>query len=144
MNEPIDVKDLCVGSYVQHHNGAIIQIRGMARGVSGSFLSNPNESVYLNWGNLRPIPITPEWLAELGFFPLENPKGWKNGIMYGDLGGFMNCGVYIHNTGLINLYTSLPKCLQNRLESIHQLQQIVWAMDKVWLTLGEKEVSHEL
>lgn len=105
------VNELRVGNYVMHPDNKSYF------GVSGALIKELQISQHLQ-KDLKPIPLTEEWLEKFGF---EKIKHIHNGIYY--LHRLVKISIYPN--GMIELRGSVG---WNKMQYVHQLQNLYFAL----------------
>ncbi len=139
-----------IGNFVQHKNGAIIEVESL--GAGGINLNSWSDSHHgqqtggYEWlypySDIKPIPLTEEWLLKFGFekieWPIEHQKvhGWKVRFQLPmERGGCLNETLQINYPAyeLCNWGSKAPgewNCtLTNTwMKYVHQLQNLYFAL----------------
>lgn len=82
----------------------------------------------LNIDEIEPIPLTEEWLLKFGFTKKENKQYWYKDdsmLRFALLDGCLHCSIGDDKNGV----------LYNRLYSVHQLQNLFYAVNNTELTI---------
>lgn len=126
-------KDLRLSNLVKDHLGRTLQVTGLKDDNVYLALSN-GENIRYNIKTIQPISITEEWLLKFGF----TYNGWDydlNGFTFhaqgkDDDGSFYNTEFYI-------LRKEIKTLISFRVQYIHQLQNIYFALTERELTIKD-------
>ncbi|WP_080057153.1 hypothetical protein [Spirosoma aerolatum] len=137
----IDPKDLCVGSYVKHFDGRIIEVKGIGKCLAGQEVGKPETYGYFSYSNFQPIPITPEWLENLGFVDCDNRFELEGGYEDSDE-SYTACSINWAQTSDYFVFTDASeRRFDIAIRSVHHLQAVFWNLERHWLAVNQKEVS---
>lgn len=112
----IDPKELRLGNFVLIGSLVWTPIEGVHS--SQAFVCN---GVGVNYIDIDPIPITPEWLERFGFLPYPFNYGWKHESQWLEIDSMGGYFQYPHG------------CAEIRY--IHQLQNLFFALTGLELTI---------
>jgi hypothetical protein len=115
--ENIQSKQLRIGNLVKE--GEVRIIRDDLIFVKGNSFS---------LDKFEPIPLTEEWLLKFGFTKKENKQYWYKDdsmLRFALLDGCLHCSIGDDKNGV----------LYNRLYSVHQLQNLFYAVNNTELTI---------
>lgn len=129
----IDIRDLRIGNLViSSVDGQEVVMKVTKIGCRSVHLNYPMSRMsggYMrNDTDIRPIPITPEWLERLGLSNVVCVDSYEND------------NIVIQNDGLVVAIKSTN--IEEEfiyIEHVHQLQNLVYALTGEELTIGESE-----
>lgn len=63
----MESKDLRVGNFVTDKDGEVLEVFNILQSYVRVYIDNELEDLQIYYSDLRPIPITEEWLIKFGF-----------------------------------------------------------------------------
>ncbi len=123
--------ELRIGNLVDYNEGGIFKVIGIHE--FGIDCEDEIEIIYMEYENFNPIPLTEEWLLNLGFKEYKD-FGYKTGCFDYIKYGFS----YLIDTKKIRIMhkgNNMSHILQNKVHYVHQLQNLYFALTGEELTI---------
>jgi hypothetical protein len=127
----MNTRELRINNYIQYKKGHLVYVKALNnRGENGEAYVNGLGDNYINGyyrlSDMKPIPLTEEWLVKFGFEKIKN-----NGIDYelhDCVISFEAEWMWTSESKLNEVRTLIPK-------HVHQLQNLYFALTNEELTL---------
>ncbi|MDB5241420.1 MAG: hypothetical protein JWP57_2045 [Spirosoma sp.] len=135
----IDPKDLMVGSLIADALGKPYEVlffdsSGICDMEARSLFETPKTRRLCDFSDMRPMPLTTQWLEKLGFTMKVGPGMWCLPDPKIDLViDRQNPKYYLWKTAILCEITS-----------VHHLQALVWHLERVWLTVQSDTPTRRL
>jgi hypothetical protein len=123
------VNELRVGNFVMYADfETIFTVYSIEK--YGFGVENNNEITWIGSEEIEPVPLTEEWLLKFGFKKTE----WDNSNSYLFVTPECDYSIVVYSNG----YLEIGGMVMRKIDYVHQLQNFVFALSGVELTIDNK------